>query len=253
MPTPSLNNIVITVAYDGTQFFGFQKTDTGRSVESELEQALVTILQHKVLLQAASRTDRGVHASSQIVNFITSKKLDLQKLRHRLNQLLPEDIVVLKAEEAPFFEFHPTLHAKAKTYHYQIHSTDTLMPYHRFTHWHIPTALNLEAMRKACSPFIGSHDFNAFCNQRKGVRYKDTIREISSLEIIEVEENRLRIEITGTNFLYKMARNIAGTLVYVGMGKLQISDIKNIISQKRRAAAGITAPAHGLFLHKVFY
>ena len=253
MPTPSLSNIILTVAYDGTQFYGFQKTPTDSSVDGELEQALVTILQNKVLLQAASRTDRGVHASGQIVNFFTSKNPNLQKLHRSLNQLLPEDLAVLKVKEAPFFEFHPTLHAKAKVYHYQIYSSPTLMPYHRFTHWHIPTALNLDLMRKACSLFIGSHDFKAFCNQRKGLCYKDTVREISNLEIIEVEKNRLRIEITGTNFLYKMARNISGTLVYVGMEKLQLADIKNIISKKIRVEAGITAPAQGLFLHQVLY
>jgi len=250
---PSKNhNIVLEVAYDGTRYLGWQKTHDGPSIEEELEKALTTILQHTIVLQATSRTDRGVHATGQIVNFFTEKTLDLLKLQHSLLQLLPDDIAILSIQEAAF-EFHPTLHSTAKEYRYHIANTPILLPKQRFTYWHIKQPLNKGEMKKALDLLKGTHDFKAFCNFRKGLNYTSTIRTITSAELVEeAESGHFYITFTGDHFLYKMVRNLVGTCVYVGLGKLRCEDLPRILESQKRAEAGITAPAHGLTLHKIF-
>lgn len=247
-------NIVLQLAYDGTGYLGWQKTPTGKSIEELLETTLSTILRHPVKLQAASRTDSGVHARGQVVNFFTPNTThDFARIQRSLNQLLPDDIAVLSVEEAPTFEFHPTLDVQSKEYHYLIARGPYLLPQLRLTHWHYPYELDLEEMRKACSFFIGRHDFKAFCNQRKDLNYEDTIRTLFNVEIEELAHNTLLITLKGDHFLYKMVRNIVGTLVYIGAKKIPLEQLPSIISGKNRVEAGITAPALGLSLHKINY
>lgn len=252
-----LFNVVVTLAYDGTNYYGWQKTSSGKSIEEALEKALTTILQHPIVLQAASRTDRGVHAHHQVVNFFSSKSIfqeenGLLKFTYNLNNLLPKDIVALHIEIKDK-EFHPTVHTTAKEYHYFIQNQYSLLPHLRFTHWHVPRTLDNEAMKEALTFFKGSHDFKAFCNMRKGLNYKDTIRVLYDIRIEERNNNVLTIIMKGDHFLYKMARNIVGTLIYVGLKKLSIDLIPEIFAQKKRIFAGITAPAHGLTLAHVYY
>jgi tRNA pseudouridine38-40 synthase len=252
MTSSNHKNVKLVVAYDGTHFLGFQKTKEGRSVEAELEAAVATIVQHPIQIQAASRTDRGVHATHQVVHFFTQKaSLDLGKFLVSINQLLPEDIRVISVAFVDT-HFHPTIHAIAKEYHYTIFMGKTHLPTLRFTHWHIHEKLNLHAMQEAAKLVVGTHDFAAFCNTRKDLSYEDTIRTLTQCDIIQ-ENNILRIILKGDRFLYKMARNIVGTLVYVGLGKLSVTDISKILEQKNRIYAGITAPAHGLTLVKIYY
>lgn len=246
-------NIKLVIAYDGTTFFGWQKTVSGASVESVLEKALIQILQHPVKLQAASRTDRGVHAHGQVVNFLTPKEhVKLCQLKRSLNQLLSPLIAVLDIL-AESTDFHPTLDCKQKEYHYFICLGDTQMPQHRFYSWHCPRLLYQKEMLEAAQIFVGQKDFSAFCNFRKQQNYKDYIRDIDAIEIENLAEDRQVFKIRGRHFLYKMVRNIVGTLVYVGMGKLNKEDIPKILAGQDRTQAGMTAPAHGLFLHKIHY
>ena len=246
-------NVRLLIAYDGSEFLGWQKTGkgTGRTVEETVERVLEKILQHPVNLQAASRTDRGVHAKGQVVNFFTSHTFDMAKLQRKMNQLLPPDVVVRSAVEAAP-DFHPTLHAKGKEYHYEIACTPSCLPHVRFTRWHIPHPLDLDLMQEASSFIVGTRDFLAFCNARKNLCYENTIRTLAALRLIQVEDG-LRIELIGDHFLYKMARNIVGTLVYVGLRKISPSQIPYIVAGKKRTEAGITAPAHGLTLYQVYY
>ena len=246
------HNYVLTVAYDGSHYMGWQKTSTGKSIEGELEKALTTLLQHPIQLQAASRTDRGVHAHGQVVNFFTEKKLDCSTLHRRIQRLLPDDIVILLAEEKPL-QFHPTIDTIGKEYHYHIANVPVILPRYRFTHWHIREPLDLDLMKKALLLFEGTHDFKAFCNFRKGLSYPTTERTIFKAHLSEELPGFLRIEIYGDHFLYKMARNLIGTAVYVGLKKIALSELQKIIESKKRANAGITAPALGLVLHHVFY
>lgn len=247
-----MQNIVLEVSYEGTNYLGFQKTELGKSIEEVLQVTLQKILQEKVYLQAASRTDAGVHAQGQIVNFFSDKQLDHEKLKKSLNALLPLDIRILNAHVAPQ-EFHPTLHCRAKEYRYYVCNSSFQLPFHRRFSWHYFYPLDLSSMQKAASLLIGKYDFKTFCNMKKNEVYKDTIRNLFSIEIIPLEENRFCFKIVGENFLYKMVRNIIGTLAYVGSGKIKVDKILNILENKDRTEAGPTAPAHGLFLYKVYY
>lgn len=246
-------NIKLIVAYEGTAYFGWQKTSMGPSIEEELEKALHQILQEKVALQAASRTDRGVHAIGQVVNFHTTKPLnEFKKLLIGINALLPKDIAVVHAEEAAP-GFHPTLDVKTKVYTYEIcHSTVQLPQYRRIS-WHFHYPLDLNAMQQAAKHLIGTHDFSAFCNQKKNEAYESHVRTVKAIDIVPIEHERLKITVRGQHFLYKMVRNIAGTLAYIGAGKLKTNDLENILQHKDRTLAGMTAPAHGLTLLNISY
>jgi tRNA pseudouridine38-40 synthase len=246
-------NLKIIVAYDGTHYFGWQKTGVGPSIEAELEKAIRQILQEAIVLQAASRTDRGVHALGQVVNFHTVRHVsDLPKLVRGINALLPSDIVVSSIQEVPL-GFHPTLHVQSKIYTYEICCGAVQLPRHRLYSWHFPYALNLTLMQKASQFLVGKHDFSAFCNHKKGEVYQDHIRTVESIETLELDSHRLHFTICGNHFLYKMVRNLVGTLAYVGCGKLPLSEIPEILERKDRKRAGMTAPAHGLTLERVVY
>lgn len=240
------------MAYDGTDYLGWQKTSMGPSIQETLEGVLSTILQEPIAVEAASRTDAGVHAAAQITNFRTAQKLDLYRFKRSLNSLLPRDIAAVDmAEAAP--EFHPTLDNIGKEYHYYICQGPYQMPIHRHFSWHFTGNLDMEAMRKAATHFLGEKDFSALLTERNEHPYKDHVREVTSIEIEELPEQRLLFKVSGRSFLYKMVRTLVGTLAYVGCHKIPLEDIPSILASKERARAGITAPAHGLHLASVHY
>ena len=239
-----MKNVALTISYDGTPFFGWQRTESGASVEEHLQKALETILQHPVTLQAASRTDRGVHADGQVINFFTSKSTD--SLRFSLNSLLPKEIRVCRVD-TKHEAFHPTLDVTGKEYHYRICLGAVQQPQKRLFSWHVPQKLDLTLMREAARELEGTYDFSAFVTK---VTYADAIRTLEKVRIFE-DNDGLLIVIKGDNFLYKMARTAVGTLVQVGRGKLE--NISKILESRERVEAGVTAPAHGLCLKKVFY
>lgn len=245
-------NIKLLVAYAGTNYFGWQKNGESASIEGTLGTALSKVLQHDVYLQAASRTDAGVHADGQVVNFLTHRPLRFSKFRLHVNSLLPADLVVLQAEEASP-DFHPSLHVKGKEYHYHLCCHAVQRPKNRQFIWHYPRNVHLASMREAARLLAGTHDFAAFCNHKPGLVYSSTMRSVSKIEIEERAEGCFCFIVEGDHFLYKMVRTLVGTIVYAGMGKLQPSDIPRIIRSKDRTQAGITAPAHGLTLFKVNY
>lgn len=221
----------------------------GAGVEEVLEQVLAKILQHEVKLQAASRTDAGVHAKGQVVNFTLQKSFDLERLKFSLNCLLPKDIAVLSIQEMPI-HFHPTLDSIKKEYWYHICNSWIQLPFYRDTSWHIPYTLDYEAMRQAAKHLEGSHDFSAFCNERK-LWDRNPICHLEKIEICLLESSRLKIVMVGDHFLFRMARNLVGTLAYVGCGKLKGNHIPSILKGKNRTRAGVTAPARGLTLKSV--
>ena len=246
-----MHNIKLIIAYHGASFSGWQKTKMGQSIEETLEKSLQQILQHAVKLQAASRTDAGVHAEGQVVNFTTSASLCLKSLKCSLNRMLQNKIAVVSAEEMPS-DFHPTLSCLKKEYGYQICHGFLQLPFFRQTSWHFPYFLDVERMKQAAQHLIGAHDFSTFCNQRS-LWDRDPVCQIENIEILPQSENPLRICMTGDHFLFRMARNIAGSLAYVGCGKLKAEQIPMILAGKDRTLAGVTAPAHGLILKRVFY
>ncbi len=242
------HNIQIVFSYDGTPFFGWQKTKTGPSVQEELEKAIARILGEPIQTEAASRTDRGVHAKGQVAHFRTDRTIDPQRFRHALNAVLPHEISVQSIQTANE-AFHPTLNARSKEYHYWICNCPVQLPMNRLYSWHIHQPLDLISMQGAARDFLGTHDFSAFTNERTD----DSIRTIESIEIHPAGKERIRIEIRANRFLYKMARNIVGTLVCIGLQKLPKDSIPGIIASKMRKNAGVAAPARGLFLIEVFY
>lgn len=249
-----MDNICLTLAYDGTALLGWQKTPEGPSVEAILQQVLEQILQHPVNLQAASRTDAGVHALGQVVNFFSDKlaKDILAKLQISLNSLLPPTIVVRSVSlSSP--TFHPTLDCLAKEYTYSVCLGPYQLPQHRLYSWHVHTPLQLSDLSAALPYFLGAHDFAAFTNTKKNEPYEHTLRTLEEFSVAQSEENRLKFTLRGPNFLYRMVRNLVGTAIDVGRGKIAPQAIPAILAAQDRTLAGVTAPPHGLCLTRVFY
>lgn len=245
------HNYKLLVAYDGTPFFGWQKTKTGPSIEESLESTLAIILQERPSLQAASRTDRGVHAEGQVVHFISTQEIDIATLQFKCNRLLPKEIAIKQIEKV-HPSFHPTLDSKAKEYRYRICNAPTQLPFLRPFSWHLPHPMNLEQMKLAADALIGTKDFSALSNHRFPA-HKTTQCTLMSIAFLQEEHQLLTICMKGDRFLYKMARNLAGLLAAAALGKCNPSEIPRILLEKKRALAPMTAPAHGLLLYEVFY
>ena len=250
--------ILLTVAYDGTSYCGWQRQLNGVSVQQVLEDALREILQAPELtVTGASRTDAGVHALGQRAAFsVTEMKIPVDKICRVLNGRLPADISVRAASEVSE-DFNPRFAAKRKTYRYSIFNQEHGNPLLARYSWHVTYPLDVPAMREAASHLEGTHDFAAFC--AAGGSAKTTERTIFSLTVIERESEPasqpglIDLTVTGDGFLYNMVRIIAGTLVYVGAGKISAKEMPGIILSGNRARAGITAPPHGLTLMEVEY
>ena len=231
-----IQSYALTVSYFGAPYFGWQKTAAGPSIQDTLQQALTKLLNEPISCEAASRTDRGVHAAGQIVQFSTTKDIPEKNLQSALNGLLPKTIRIVAAI-AVSPSFHPTLDAKNKTYHYFICYGPIQDPFERTTSWHYPHPLDLEAMRQAATEWIGTHDFSRFSTEIK----KNPICTLTQITIAPLPNQRLQLSITGDRFLYKMMRRLSGTLAQIGAGKIQPGQV------------GLTAPPRGLILHKIEY
>jgi tRNA pseudouridine38-40 synthase len=243
--------ILLTVAYDGTDYAGWQRQENAVAVQQKLEEALSALLSRPVTVQGASRTDAGVHALGQRACFTAPDlRVPLDKLPMVLVGLLPPDISVTQALAVPA-GFNPRFDASHKTYTYTIynapHPNPLLSRYSAF----VPQTLDTEAMETAAVSFIGKHDFAAFC--ATGSSAKTTVREVHACGIYKEASGTLVMTITGNAFLYNMVRIIAGTLLYVGMGKITKHDIPAIILSKDRKRAGKTMPPQGLVLQNVAY
>jgi len=244
-------NILLTIAYDGTNYAGWQRQENAVAVQEKLEDALSILLSRDVTVRAASRTDAGVHALGQCAAFFAPDlKIPLDKFPTVLTSLLPEDISVTAAKIVPD-EFNPRFNALKKTYIYNIynapHPNPLLSRYSAF----MPHMLDISAMQKAAEYFIGKHDFAAFC--ATGSNAKTTVREIFACEISNQPNGLISLTITGNAFLYNMVRIIAGTVVYAGLGKIPPEKIPQIIASKNRTSAGKTMPSQGLVLTEVVY
>ena len=237
-----------TIAYTGNTFYGFKQTAIGPTVQGELQRALEQVFRHPVVVEGASLTDRGVHAEGQVIQFASPKAIDPYKLLASLRGLLPKTIAPLDVQTAPR-SFHPSLDATHKEYHYTISNRPSQLPVDLEFAWHIPLPLCQSKMEKAIPQLLGRHDFSTFSNQT----YEDPIRHLMDIDLISVGSGKLRIEITGDRFLYKMVRNLVGTLAWVGLAKIPFSEVSSILASLDRRRAGPTAPAHGLTLKRVYY
>ncbi len=246
-----LKNFRGLLAYEGTRYLGWQKTKMGASIQEELEKVLFSLLRKPISVEAASRTDAGVHARGQAINFFLDEELDAYRFLRSVNALLPKDIALLDLEPTSP-RFHPTLDAQYKEYQYQISLGPVQSPFERPFSWHVPQPLDIANMRDSSKYLLGKHDFSAFCNERRLMDI-DPVCFLRAIFIETLDESRLRIRIIGNRFLYRMVRNLVGTLVYVGCGKICSSKLLDILHAKKRAQAGVTAPAHGLFLERIGY
>lgn len=251
-------NLKLTLEYDGTGFAGFAPQPDKRTVTAELEKALHKIFKKRIKLVGASRTDSGVHALGQVVNFKSKVKIQTSKLPYVINNLLPEDIRVIRADVVSL-KFSARFSAKSKEYEYLIYNGAELPVHLRNQVWAIKPKLDIFTMRKAARALIGKHDFSSFC--ASGTKEKNFVRHLYSVKIsnktISVAVGRklpvISIRFKGNAFLYKMIRNIVGTLVYVGLKKIKPEDIKKILEASDRRKAGKTAPPQGLYLIRVNY
>jgi tRNA pseudouridine38-40 synthase len=244
----------VTIAYDGTDFGGWQRQSNARSVQAEIEDALAPIEGAPVAVAGAGRTDSGVHALGQVASFRLTNPIGAQELQQALNATLAEDVRVLSVEEAPD-GFNARFVARSKIYRYRISNTKVISPFERRYAWHISRSLDFEGMKKGAAELAGEHDFTSF--RALGGTVKSSIRTIFRSEWREEPVpggGRLLVyEVAGTGFLKYMVRNIIGTLVDVGDGRRTASSIREILASHDRAAAGPTAPPGGLYLVRVDY
>lgn len=242
-------NIKLTIQYDGTAYHGWQIQAEDITVESELTKALERVTGEQIKLNGCGRTDSGVHAMSYVCNFHTDSQIPVERYPYALNTYLPDDIVCKNAQLVND-DFNANRSAKAKRYIYRIYNNDIPDAFLARYAWQYKYALDVNQMREAAKAFIGEHDFVGFASS--GFSVKTTVREIYSLDVTQ-ENDVITIDVCGNGFLYNMVRIIAGTLVYVGSGKIEASGMEEIINSKCRERAGITAPPHGLCLKEVYY
>ncbi len=244
-----MKKIKLTVAYDGTNYCGWQIQPNGITIEEVLNRKLSKLTGEDITVIGASRTDSGVHALGNVAVFDTETSIPPDRISYALNQQLPEDIVIVKSEEVPQ-DWHPRYCNSIKTYEYRIQNSKVPDPTRRLTHYFVSFDLDVEAMKQAAEYLVGEHDYASFCNVRTNV--EDTIRTIYSLDIMK-QRDEITIRIQGNGFLYNMVRIIAGTLVRVGRGFYTPEQVKEILEAKNRQAAGVTAPPQGLFLMGIEY
>lgn len=238
--------IRLTVAYDGTNYHGWQLQDNGNTIEAELNKGLSELLREEIRVIGASRTDSKVHALGNVAVFDTVSRMPAGKISYALNQRLPEDIRIQKSQEVPA-DWHPRRCESRKTYEYRIYRAEFPMPVKRLYSYFVYQPLDVGRMREAAAYLEGEHDFKSFC--QTGAQVESTVRTIHSLWV-EEQESDLIIRVCGNGFLYNMVRIIVGTLIEVGQGRREPESMQEILGALDRAAAGPTAPAHGLTLVK---
>lgn len=250
-----MRNIKLILEYDGSEFSGFQRQPGRPTVQEVLEKALSSFFDRKMKISSASgRTDAGVHAEGQVVNFKVESDKDLNRIQRGLNAHLPKPVVVRSVKEVPA-GFHARYSARSKVYEYQIWNSPFRSPLLARSAYHVIFPLDLSAMRKAARFFLGRHDFRSFTSEsavkkgKKTVSFTRTIKKI----LLKKQGNLILIRVEADGFLYHMVRNMVGTLLEVGRGKRNPESIKTILKAKNRSAAGEKVPSNGLTLLKVSY
>lgn len=239
-----MKRVMLTVAYDGTAYSGFQVQENAATIEGELNRCLRELLKEEIKVTGGSRTDAGVHALCNVAVFDTQARMPGEKISYALNQRLPEDIRIRKSEETAA-DFHPRHCESRKTYEYRITNAEFPIPTKRLYSYFTYVPLDAAKMQAAADYLVGTHDFKSFCSA--GSQVESTVRTIFSLQVRR-EKEEIIIRVTGNGFLYNMVRIIAGTLMEAGKGKREPESMMEILAAENRAAAGPTAPACGLML-----
>ncbi len=245
-----MKRIKLTVAYDGTDYCGWQLQPNGITVEEVLNREISRLTGEEIRVIGASRTDSGVHALGNVAVFDTRSRIPPERMSYALNQRMPEDIVIVRSEEVPA-QWHPRYQKViAKTYEYHIYNAPVPNPVKRRTTTYVSFPLDIEKMRAGAACLVGEHDFASFCNVRTNT--PDTVRTVQEIEISR-KDQEIIIRITGNGFLYNMVRIIAGTLIRVGRGFYEPEKVGEILAAGKRTEAGVTAPAQGLILVEIKY
>jgi len=247
-----MNKYKIHIAYDGTKYSGWQLQHNAITIQEVLERGIGQFLQEDPRIIGSGRTDAGVHAMDQVAHFTTGKTINEEQFLHAASSLLPKDIRITKIEKADD-DFHAQYSAKRKEYHYHFTTNRFVSPFRRYFCTHFKRKIDLGLLKNGTKKFIGTHDFTSFANSpNEGSAAKNSVRTIYRIDIIETE-NEVRLEFEGNGFLYKMVRNIVGTLIDVASSKIPLEEIDKIFTAKDRRAGPIAAPPQGLFLVKVSY
>lgn len=245
-----LRNFKIIVQYDGSKYKGWQvQNSTDMTIQGKIQNVLSEMTGQEIEVIGSGRTDAGVHAYGQVANFHVPEHFEAEEIIAYLNQYLPMDIAVISVEEVEE-RFHARFHAISKTYVYRIHRSSIPNVFERKFMYTYTEKLNVSAMRDAAKLLVGTHDFMAFCGNKK--MKKSTVRTITDISIEEIGDE-LRISYTGDGFLQNMIRIMTGTLLEIGNGQKSIAEISKILDSKDRQNAGYTVPPEGLVLQKVFY
>ena len=245
-----MRRVRLFVAYDGTDCCGWQVQPNGITVEEVLNRELGRLTGEDIHIIGASRTDSGVHALMNVAVFDTASSIPPERMAYALNQRMPEDIVITKSDEVGA-DWHPRYQDNVrKTYEYHIYNAPVLNPLKRKYSAFVSFPMDVEKMRRGAAYLVGEHDFVSFCNVRTNV--SDTVRTVEDVTVTE-DGADIVIRITGNGFLYNMVRIIAGTLIRVGRGFYEPEKVREILEEKKRTAAGITAPACGLVLVEIEY
>lgn len=246
-----LVNHQLLIAYDGTPFAGWQIQAQDDTIQSLLEKAIITLWGERCHLYGSGRTDAGVHALGQVANFQAPGKFeDLNELRRALNHNLPEQIRILECKAVPG-TFHARFDCKGKEYLYRIYNQEVMLPFEHMKAFHQPMSLDLDAMKEAQLHLLGTHDFSSFASN-PGYARTTMVRTMQSVDI-QREGPLMNLHFRADGFLYRMVRNLTGALIKVGRGRITPVEFKAILDACKRSEAPQTAPAHGLYLYKVFY
>lgn len=245
-----MRNFKMILEYDGAAYCGWQRQHNAISIQQLLEEAVFRIIGEQVSIIASGRTDAGVHAMNQVASFRAQSLLPVNKMFLGVNSVLPDDIVVKDLQEAEP-DFNALKNARGKIYVYRIRNQPLRPVLGRQYYWFVRFPLDIDRMRQAASYLTGEHDFSCFC--ATGCDIQSRVRTLRSLNITAGDDGMLEIAVESGGFLRHMVRNIVGTLVDVGRGKLNPDDVSNILASRDRTQAGVAAPACGLFLKEVHY
>ena len=246
-----MSKILLTIAYHGAAFCGFQVQKQQRSIQSTVQDAIEQIYGQRLPVVGCSRTDAGVHARDYKLTFVTDQthpKIAVQRIPMALNAALPSDIVVLDAQQVSE-DFHVRHDVYEKEYEYLIHDGPVRSPFYTDTVYHYKHRLDTEMLTAAARAFLGTHDFRGF--MASGSDIEDTVRTVRSVSVFRSDDGLVHIRISADGFLYNMVRIIVGTLLAVAEGKIEADTLPSVIESGDRSRAGITVPAHGLYLNRV--
>ena len=242
-------NLKLIIAYEGTRYAGFQKQANALTIQAVLEEAIFKLTGERSTIYGAGRTDAGVHARGQVVNFHCKTRLPITQIHKAINHFLPEDILVMAVTDVSS-DFHARFWAKSKTYSYRIYHSDFRPVFERNFVYHYRFQLKIDLMREAAQLLVGAKDFRGF--QAAGSPVKNTVKTVHFCEVTK-HNNEIRIEINADGFLYHMVRNIVGSLILAGNERMTLIGFQKILNSADRSLAGPTAPASGLCLEKVDY